>query len=117
VVDFAPGRVRVYSKSREKLRAIAASWKMHSDWSVITVRGFAGASARMQVENAALAQRRAEKIRSYLIRYGVPPGLVVATRQRTVPGKAAATVELSIERCASAAPCARFANSTSTARL
>ena len=85
VVDFEPGRVRVYSKSREKIQAIVRRWQQRTDWSVITVQGYAGTSAE-------LGQRRADKIRGYLIRYGVPPERVVA-----VGHTGAATVELSIE--------------------
>jgi outer membrane protein OmpA-like peptidoglycan-associated protein len=95
VVEFEPGRVRVYSKSREKLQAIAEHWKQRTDWSVITVHGYAAGSA-------GLGQRRAEKIRGYLIRYGVPPELVVATGE-----SGGATVDLSIELCRASETCTR----------
>lgn len=85
VVEFEPGRVRVYSKSREKIQAIVRKWQQRTDWSVITVQGYAGTSLE-------LGQRRADKIRGYLIRYGVPPERVVALGH--IGG---ATVELSIE--------------------
>jgi outer membrane protein OmpA-like peptidoglycan-associated protein len=87
IVHFDPGRVRVYSKSREKIQAIVHTWRQRTDWSVITVHGYAGG-------NAALGQRRAEKIRGYLIRYGIPPELVVALGHA-----GGATVDLSIELC------------------
>ena len=92
VVDFAPGRVRVYSKGREKIQAIVESWRTHG-WSVITVHGYADA--------VALGQRRADKIRGYLVRYGVPPELVVAIGHASAPGDAVATAELSIDVSAS----------------
>ncbi|NVB84030.1 MAG: hypothetical protein HOV81_36985 [Kofleriaceae bacterium] len=86
-VDFAPGRVRVYSKSRAKVEALADKWKHHADWSVITVHGFASSES--------LAQRRADKIRGYLIRYGVPAEFVIA-----VPHDSKlSTTDLSIELC------------------
>ena len=117
VVDFAPGRVRVYSRSREKLQAIAERWKEHSDWSVITVDGYARASSRSVAMNVALGQRRAEKIRGYLIRYGVPADLVVAVGHGADAGAAAATVDLSIELCTHGHTCARVASpATSTAQ-
>lgn len=84
VVDFAPGRVRVYSKSREKLQAIVEQWK-RANWWLITVHGHAAADAE-------LARRRADKIRGYLIRDGVPPEMVVADGQA-----GGATVDLSID--------------------
>ena len=83
VVTFEPGRVRVYSKAREKIQAIVEQWK-RSNWSLITVHGYAAGSAE-------LGQRRAEKIRGYLVRYGVPPELV-----QTVGQTGNATVDLSI---------------------
>lgn len=86
-VDFAPGRVRVYSKSRAKIAALANQWKHHEDWSVITVHGFAGTES--------LAQRRADKIRGYLIRYGIPADFVIAVAHEAE----SATTDLAIERC------------------
>ena len=84
LIEFEPGRVRVYSKSREKLMAIVEKWKLRSSRAQITVRGYAAGSAE-------LGQRRADKIRGYLIRYGVPAELVVAVGQA-----GGATVDLSI---------------------
>ena len=100
VIDFEPGRLRVYSKSREKLQALAQSWKQRSDWSVITIHGYAAGSAD-------LAQRRADKIRGYLIRYGVPPDLIVAIGQT-----GGATVDVSIELCRPDTSCRRTATAS-----
>jgi hypothetical protein len=100
VVAFEPGRVRVYSKDRENLMALAASWREHIGWATITVEGHAGVSS-----TAALAQRRADKIRDYLIRYGVAAEYVVAIAHEHVRGDARndrvsdAHVDLAIERC------------------
>jgi outer membrane protein OmpA-like peptidoglycan-associated protein len=95
VVEFEPGRVRVYSKSREKIQAIVRTWQQRTDWSEITVEGYAGDSVE-------LAQRRADKIRGYLIRYGVPPERIVATGRT-----GGSTVELSIQLCRGDAHCQR----------
>jgi outer membrane protein OmpA-like peptidoglycan-associated protein len=111
VVEFEPGRVRVYSKSREKIQAIAETWKWRANWSVITVDGY-GASA--QGDDVDLGQRRAEKIRAYFIRYGVPAEDVVAVGHADEPGTAA-TVGLSIDLCTRESPCARGAASTAEA--
>lgn len=111
VVDFEPGRVRVYSKSREKIQAIAETWKWRTSWSVITVHGY-GAST--QANDVALGQRRAEKIRDYFIRYGVPAEDVVAVGHADEPGEAA-TIGLTIDLCTRESPCARGAASTRAA--
>jgi outer membrane protein OmpA-like peptidoglycan-associated protein len=109
VVDFNPGSVRVYSKSRERIQAIADQWKQRSDWAVITVNGYSGASARSRTDTIALGQRRADKIRGYFIRYGVPAEYVVAIGHDAAPGSAAAAVDLSIALCSRASKCARDA--------
>lgn len=83
VVNFQPGRVRVYSKAREKIQAIVEQWK-RSNWSLITVHGYAGSPD--------LGRRRADKIRGYLVRDGVPPELVQTVGQTGNP-----SVDLSID--------------------
>ena len=106
-IAFEPGRVRVYSKDREKLMALAASWRRDQGWATIIVEGFADASSV-----GALAQQRAEKVAGYLVRYGVAAGYVVAIAREPVRGAApngpavGGHVELMIERCPrSAAEC------------
>lgn len=88
VVTFDPGRIRVYSAGRETIQSIAQSWKDNARWVVITVNGYA--------ENLELSQRRAEKIRGYLIRYGVPAAFVVATGHGAGTDDGAPHVDLSI---------------------
>jgi outer membrane protein OmpA-like peptidoglycan-associated protein len=109
LIAFEPGRARVYSKDREKLMALAASWRRNNGWATITVEGYAGASS-----GAALAQRRADKISDYLIRYGVAAEYVVAIAHEPVHGDAGnepavnGHVELMLQRCPrSAAECRR----------
>jgi outer membrane protein OmpA-like peptidoglycan-associated protein len=87
VVEFEPGRVRVYSKSREKIQALAEAWKTRADWSAITVDGYSGAAARSDAENTALGQRRAERIRDYLIRDGIPGDRIVAVGHADARGE------------------------------
>ena len=108
VIDFQPGRLRVYSQSREKIQRIAETWKKRSDWSVITVYGYGGASKGVHSGPGTLGQKRADKIRGYFIRYGVPAEDVVAVGHADEPGRAA-TVGLSIDVCTRESPCARSA--------
>jgi len=89
-IAFEPGRVRVYSKDRERLMTLAASWQRNHEWATITVEGYAGASSD------GLAQRRAEKISEYLVRYGVDAEYVVAVAHEPAAG---GHVDLTIERC------------------
>jgi hypothetical protein len=108
-VGFEPGRARVYSKDRERLMALAASWRRNSGWATITVEGYAGASS-----GVALAQLRADRISDYLIRYGVAAEFVVAIAHEPARGDArneragGGHVELTLERCPrSTAECRR----------
>ena len=116
IVDFSPGSVRVYSKSREKIQAIARKWQQRSDWAVISVHGYSSASGRSEAQNVALGQRRADKIRAYFIRYGVPAEYVVAIGHGAEPGGTGVDVNLSIALVASRTTVAnpsRFARETS----
>lgn len=100
LIAFEPGRARVYSKDREKLMALAASWRHNTGWATITVEGYAGTP-----NGAALAQRRADKISDYLIRYGVAAEYVIAIAHESARGDArgeraaSGHVEITLERC------------------
>lgn len=98
LVTFQPGSARVYSRDREKLMALAASWQEHVRWTMITVEGYADAP-----RNAALAQQRADKIRGYLVRYGVGAEYITAIEHDRASGDAdkrvSGHIDLTIELC------------------
>lgn len=98
LVTFHPGSARVYSRDREKLMALAAAWQEHVRWTTITVEGYADAR-----RNASLAQQRADKIRGYLIRYGVAAEYVVAIEHDHARGdadrRASGRIDLTIALC------------------
>jgi type IV pilus biogenesis protein CpaD/CtpE len=99
LITYAPGSNRVYSQSREKLQALAASWRAHARWSTITVVGHAGSGYHV-----ALAQQRADRIRGYLVRYGVAAERVIAIAHDdaigSMPGGArSARVDIAVEVC------------------
>jgi outer membrane protein OmpA-like peptidoglycan-associated protein len=81
LITFEPGRARVYSSGREKIEALARSWRAHPRWATITVEGYSEAGGKV-----ALAGQRASRVRGYLIRYGVPPEYVVAIGHDNVRG-------------------------------
>jgi outer membrane protein OmpA-like peptidoglycan-associated protein len=78
LVTFPLATGRVYSAGRERIAALAQAWNDHPTWRVITVDGYPDAWARSEAAGAALAQLRAERVRGYLIRYGLDPDSVVA---------------------------------------
>jgi outer membrane protein OmpA-like peptidoglycan-associated protein len=73
LITFTPGSARVYSENREKLQVLAAAWRKQPRWALITVEGYAGRGS-----SAALALQRADKVRAYLVRYGVAADYVAA---------------------------------------
>jgi outer membrane protein OmpA-like peptidoglycan-associated protein len=72
LVEFAPSSTRVYSRERERLMALAKSWTTDGHGAVITVHGYS------ESLDLRLAEQRAQKIRRYLIKYGVAPDRVAA---------------------------------------
>jgi outer membrane protein OmpA-like peptidoglycan-associated protein len=77
-IEFAPGSARVYSADRERLAELAGWWRAHGSSAVIAVQGFSGARLRAEDANLELSQRRADRVRRYLVRYGVDASHVVA---------------------------------------
>jgi len=100
LITFEPGRARVYSSGREKLAALAATWRTRGRWPMITVEGYAGAGGKL-----ALAEQRAGRVRDYLVRYGVPPEYVVAIGHDSARGSSSVKrpiggrVDLAIAAC------------------
>ncbi|HEY0484407.1 MAG TPA: hypothetical protein VGD37_43100 [Kofleriaceae bacterium] len=88
LIEFQPGSTRVYSRDREKLMAVAAAWRDRGRWTTITVESYGS--------DASLARRRADKIRSYLTRYGIAAELIVATTAARAGGGG---VDLTIALC------------------
>jgi len=99
LITFKPGTTRVYSRDREKLMALAASWQEHVRWTTITIEGYADAP-----NHPTLGLQRADKIRGYLIRYGVAADYVVAidhpqVRADAPDWRAGGRIDLTIESC------------------
>jgi outer membrane protein OmpA-like peptidoglycan-associated protein len=92
VVTFGPGTARVYSAGRERIAELARSWRTQPAWTVITVEGYSGTAG------LALGQIRADRVRGYLIRYGVDPEYVVAVARGSTKGPAS-RVDLAIALC------------------
>lgn len=97
-IEFAPGSARVYSTDRERLAAFARWWRAHGASTTIAVEGTSGARARSEAANLALSQRRADRVRRYLVRYGVDADRVLAVGEGSHgPGR---RVALSVVGCA-----------------
>ena len=76
LVVFDPGRVRVRSHAREDIMAIARAWRANAARTTIIIEGHAFEAN--EEDSIALGQKRADKVRDYLIRYGVDARHVTA---------------------------------------
>ena len=103
ILEFEPGRIRVYSESRERLAKIARQWRDNGGWGQITVHAHALERGRFSGAGHDLALRRAHRIRGYLIRYGIDPAYVVCAAHVGEGARARAGtdrhVDLAITRC------------------
>ncbi|MDB4960890.1 MAG: OmpA family [Myxococcales bacterium] len=91
VVEFAPSSTRVYSREREQLMSLAKSWAATSHRAEITVHGYSDSL------DLKLAEHRAERIRGYLIKYGVDPARVATVGHTLDQG--GRRVDLAIASC------------------
>lgn len=96
VGGFEYGETYVHTKERHELRKLAKQWKETPGWAHITIagHGYVEANEEASIE---LGQRRADRVKKLLLKYGVDPTYVVAVgHSRAEPGR---YVELTIEGC------------------
>lgn len=97
VAGFEYGETYVHTKQRHELRKLAKQLKQMPGWSHITIEGHGYVEANEE-ESIELGQRRADRVKKLLVKYGVDPKYVVAVgHSRGEPGR---YVELTIEGCA-----------------
>jgi outer membrane protein OmpA-like peptidoglycan-associated protein len=70
-------RARVKHAARPVLQAIVDLWKQHSDWDKMIIEGHADVRGTVEY-NQWLSQKRADRVREYLIGLGMPPERVQA---------------------------------------
>lgn len=93
VVEFEFGKRRIYSKTREELAEIAQSCRAHPNIKLV-VEGHA--FAYDEETSIALGEKRAELVRTLLIRYGVDPKNITAIDASRV-GEPGRYVDLIVE--------------------
>ena len=91
LIEFAPASARVYSADRELLARMAKTWLQSGEETMITVHGY---SDSLDLE---IAERRAQIIRGYLVKYGLSPSRVTAIGHTL--SKGGPRIDLSIGRC------------------
>lgn len=96
VRSFDFGRTYVHTPERHELQRIAHLWRQRRSWTTITLEGH-GYVAGDEEQSIAIGERRAEKVRSLLVKMGVDPKhIVVVGHSRSVPGR---YVDIHVDTC------------------
>lgn len=94
--SFDYGRIYVHTDERHELWRIAKLWLQRPTWSHITVEGH-GYVASDEEASIELGERRAQRVRDLLVKYGVDPRYVTAIgHSRKRPGR---YVEVIVDTC------------------
>lgn len=98
LATFDPGQLRGGTKAGTQADDIARSWKSNLAWDAITIDSYATMKGRSEADTQKLALRDAERVRTYLVRRGIPSEyvLVVGHAEPNAPG---ANVEVSVVTC------------------
>lgn len=98
VKSFDFGMLYVHTPEREELFRIAQLWRQRPAWSTITVEGH-GYVETDEEASISLGQKRAERVRDLLVKFGVDPRFVKTVgHSRSEPGR---YVDLSVDACTS----------------
>lgn len=96
VKSFDFGRIYVHTDERQELQRVANLWRQRPQWWTITVvgHGFVADDEEASIE---LGEKRAQRVRQLLVKYGVDPRFVVAVgNSREEPGR---YVDVSVDTC------------------
>lgn len=86
IAGFRAGETYVHTDDRVKLRELATLWKAMPERAQLVVEGN-GLVAVDEEASIALGQRRADRVRDWLVKFGVDPSCVVAVgNSRERPG-------------------------------
>jgi len=97
VKSFDYGRIYVHTTEREDLRRVANLWRQRRSWWTITVEGN-GFVADDEEASISLGEKRAQRVRDLLVKYGVDPRYVVTIgNSRDEPGR---NVDVFVDTCA-----------------
>lgn len=98
VKSFDFGELHVHSSERQELFRIAQLWRQRPAWWTITVEGH-GYVATDEEASISLGQKRAERVRDLLVKFGVDARFIKTVgHSRSVPGR---YVDVSVDACSS----------------
>ncbi len=96
VKSFDFGKLYVHTPERQELYRIAQLWRQRPTWWTITVEGhgFVETNEEASIE---LGQKRADRVRDLLVRFGVDPRFIKTVgHSRLEPGR---FVDVSVDAC------------------
>jgi outer membrane protein OmpA-like peptidoglycan-associated protein len=99
VKSFDFGNTYVHTEERIELQRVANLWRQRRHWWTITVEGH-GYVANNEEASIELGEKRAQRVRKLLVKYGVDPRFVTAIgNSRTEPGRFVDVTVDTCERC------------------
>ncbi len=98
LVKFDDGKLYVHTEARYALKTLARVWKDNHAWTKIRIEG----NAHIDDEEAAIAlgQRRADAVKTWLVRFGVDPKYIESVGNSR--DDLANDVDVFVEGCGSA---------------
>jgi outer membrane protein OmpA-like peptidoglycan-associated protein len=96
VKSFDFGKLYVHTDERQELFRVANLWRQRRAWWTITVEGH-GYVAGDEEASITLGEKRAERVRDLLVKYGVDPRFVTTIgNSRETPGR---YVDITVDTC------------------
>ena len=97
VKSFDFGKLYVHTPERHELYRIAQLWRQRPAWWTVTVEGH-GYVANDEEASIQLGEKRAQRVRDLLVKFGVDPRFVVTVgHSRAEPGR---YVDVLVDTCA-----------------
>jgi outer membrane protein OmpA-like peptidoglycan-associated protein len=96
VQSFDYGKLYVHTPERQELHRIAQLWRQRPAWWTVTVEGH-GYVANDEEASIALGEKRAQRVRDLLVKFGVDPRFIVTVgHSRAEPGR---FVDVLVDTC------------------
>jgi outer membrane protein OmpA-like peptidoglycan-associated protein len=99
ISSFDYGKLYVHTPERQELQRIANLWRQRPAWWTITIEGH-GYIKYDEEASIALGEKRAERVRNLLVKFGVDPRFIVTVgHSRSEPGRFADVLVDTCPRC------------------
>jgi outer membrane protein OmpA-like peptidoglycan-associated protein len=97
VKSFDYGKLYVHTPERQELQRVAQLWRQRPAWWTVTVEGN-GYIENDEEASIALGQKRADRVRDLLVKFGVDPRFIITIgNSRETPGR---YVDVLVDTCA-----------------